>query len=179
MSCSIPPLHFFFLFWPLFLTMGGLRLLHIGVVGLLRVIAGPGAQKNMQISAVTWSCLKPVFHVTDPADAGRRPGYHRAKCSDQCYCLTFGLVRVMHLGPDAQLCGDLPKTVCSWICIIFCLTYAWLSFLDLHHHKTHTLIQVKYPKKWAYESTMVFQSLQSNHPYAQPAIQHVQNEILQ
>lgn len=78
-----PPLHFFF-YVHLSLTMGGLRLLHVGGVGLLGVIAGPGAHRNIQINAVTCLPLKSVFHLSKPTDAGRARG------DDQlCDCLTF------------------------------------------------------------------------------------------
>lgn len=79
---SIPPsLHFFF-FVHFPLTMGGLRLLHVGGVGFLRVIAGPGAQRNIQINAVTRLPLKSVFHLLNPTDEGRAQG-------SMISCLTF------------------------------------------------------------------------------------------
>lgn len=47
--------------WPL--TMGGLRLLHVRGVGFLRVIASPGAHRNIQINAVTRLILKSLSSV--------------------------------------------------------------------------------------------------------------------
>lgn len=52
----------FFSFSLLSLTMGGLRLLQVGGGGFLRVIAGPVAHRDIQISDVRWLSLKSVFH---------------------------------------------------------------------------------------------------------------------
>lgn len=97
------PFFLFVLFSPL--TMGGLRLLHVGGVGFLRVIAGPGAHRNIQINAVTWSPLKSGFHLSNPDVCSSHMWGHRSTklcdllrcCGHFCSMMEYPGIRTISL----------------------------------------------------------------------------------
>lgn len=80
-----PPYLHFFLSVHFPLTMGGLRLLHVVGVSFLRVIAGPGAHRNIQINAMVSLPLKSVLN---PTDAGRVQD-SRISCLTPCIQFEF------------------------------------------------------------------------------------------
>lgn len=66
----------------------------------------------------------------DPADAGRHSGHHRTRPYDQCYYLTFSLVKIMHLGPHAWQSVVLHLKLC--LCTKAEMLHFFVRLMKLH-----------------------------------------------
>lgn len=80
----------------------------------------------------------------DPADAGRHSGHHRTRPYDQCYYLTFSLVKIMHLGPHAWQSVVIHLKLClctkaEMLHFFFCQTYETALMRGLPLYKSITI----------------------------------------